>query len=142
MIDETDPDLFLDAQNAVWDQVISELAAGRKQSHWMWFVFPQLASLGQSHMSQLYGLHDLAEARAYLAHPELRARLIEVSELLLSHRSADAETILGRTDAMKLRSSMTLFAAVPDAPPVFADVLSVFFDGQRCEHTLQKISGA
>lgn len=142
MIDETDPDLFLDAQNAVWDQVISELAAGRKQSHWMWFVFPQLASLGQSHMSQLYGLHDLAEARAYLAHPELRARLIEVSELLLSHRSADAETILGRTDAMKLRSSMTLFAAVPDAPPVFADVLSAFFDGQRCEHTLQKISGA
>ncbi|AVO37855.1 DUF1810 domain-containing protein [Pukyongiella litopenaei] len=142
MSDETDPDLFLDAQNAVWDQVTSELAAGRKQSHWMWFVFPQLASLGQSPMSQLYGLHDLAEARAYLAHPELRARLVEVGELLLSHRDACAETILGRIDAMKLRSSMTLFAAVPDAPPVFADILGAFFDGRRCEHTLQEIGGA
>ena len=135
MSDETDAGLFLEAQETVWPAVISELTAGRKTSHWMWFVFPQLAALGRSDMSQLYGIHDLAEARAYLAHPVLRGRLIEVSALMLTHRGTAPESILGTIDARKLRSSMTLFAAVPSAPPVFAEVLAAFFDGTPCETT-------
>ncbi|MBK0326048.1 DUF1810 domain-containing protein [Rhodobacteraceae bacterium F11138] len=138
--DETDADLFLEAQDTVWTAVVSELTAGRKTSHWMWFVFPQLAELGRSDMSQLYGIHDLAEARAYLAQDALRERLVQVSRLILSHDGTEAQTILGRVDAKKLQSSMTLFAAVPDADPEFARVLDVFFDGQPCQATMQAIA--
>ncbi|MDU9004257.1 DUF1810 domain-containing protein [Sedimentitalea todarodis] len=135
MTDETDAELFVEAQDTVWATVISELTEGKKQSHWMWFVFPQLASLGQSHMAQLYGIHNLAEARAYLSDPVLRERLVEVCRLLLSHSGKQAETILGPTDAQKLRSSMTLFSAVPDAPAVFTGVLETFYNGERCAVT-------
>ncbi|MEO9779119.1 MAG: DUF1810 domain-containing protein [Sedimentitalea sp.] len=140
MTDETDAELFIEAQDTVWASVISELTAGKKQSHWMWFVFPQLASLGQSHMAQLYGIHNLAEARAYLGDPVLRGRLVEVSRLLLSHRDTSAEDILGSTDAQKLRSSMTLFAAVPGAPDEFSTVLDAFFNGEPCPLTQQALN--
>ena len=135
MSDETDADLFIEAQDTVWASVVSELTAGQKSGHWMWFVFPQLASLGQSDMSQLFGLHDLDEARAFLAHPELRDRLVLASTLLLQHADRSAEEIFGPVDAVKLRSSMTLFSAVPGAPSVFSEVIQQFFDGEGCAKT-------
>ena len=106
-------EMFIEAQDTVWHDVLAELKAGKKANHWMWFVFPQLAELGKSHMAQLYGIEDLVEATAYLAHPELNSRLIEVSRLVLSHNGTSADQMFGTTDAKKLRSSMTLFAAVP-----------------------------
>jgi len=108
-----DPDRFVQAQAPVWDRVRAELAAGRKESHWMWFVFPQLAALGRSATAKHFGLDDLQAARAYLAHPVLGPRLIEAARLMLRHQGQPPEAVLGGIDAMKLRSSMTLFARVP-----------------------------
>lgn len=133
-------EMFVEAQDTVWNDVLSELAAGQKSSHWMWFVFPQLAELGKSHMAQLYGIEDLAEATAYLNHAELRRRLVEVSRLMLTHASIPADQILGPVDAKKLRSSMTLFAAVPNAPVEFQQVLDGFYSGAPCPLTKTAIS--
>lgn len=141
MTGETESDLFIEAQDSVWESVIQELSAGRKTGHWMWFVFPQLASLGQSHMAQLYGIHNLAEAEAYLNNPTLRERLVQVSRLMLAYAGTKPEAILGPIDALKLRSSMTLFSAVPDAPVVFSEVLDAFYDGQPCALTKQALKG-
>ncbi|MBI6629403.1 DUF1810 domain-containing protein [Pontibaca salina] len=139
MDEETDPDLFIEAQDTVWPNVLKELRAGEKTTHWMWFVFPQLAELGQSDISQLYGLHDLSEARAYLANPTLQARLVEAAALTLGHPDKSARQIFGRVDAAKLCSCMTLFAAVPGAPDVFQSVLDRFFDGTPCPKTIKLI---
>ncbi|MCI2394689.1 DUF1810 domain-containing protein [Aliiroseovarius sediminis] len=128
--------MFIEAQDTVWSDVLSELQAGEKTSHWMWFVFPQLAELGQSDMSQLYGLEGLEEATAYLAHDELKRRLVITSSLLLEHTGTDPVAILGKIDAKKLQSSMTLFAAVPDAPSVFEQVLDAFYNGAPCPRTV------
>ena len=132
--------MFVEAQDTVWSDVLSELSAGKKTSHWMWFVFPQLAELGKSHMAQLYGIEDLAEAKAYLGHEVLSARLVEVSRLMLSHADQDAAEILGKVDAKKLRSSMTLFAAAPNAPEQCAEIIQTFFDGALCTPTVDEIS--
>jgi len=134
-----DPDRFVQAQAPVWDRVRAELAAGRKESHWMWFVFPQLAALGRSATAKHFGLDDLQAARAYLAHPVLGPRLIEAAGLMLRHRDQPPEAVLGGIDAMKLRSSMTLFARVPGADPVFAKVLAGFHGGAECPLTLTEI---
>ncbi|MFT6458224.1 DUF1810 domain-containing protein [Pseudophaeobacter arcticus] len=133
-------EMFVEAQDTVWADVLAELKVGKKTTHWMWFVFPQLAELGQSHMAQLYGIEDLSEATAYLGHDVLRSRLIEVSKLMLTHQGQDPATILGTTDAKKLRSCMTLFAATPDAPDIFAEVLATFFAASPCEATLEAIA--
>lgn len=135
MSDYEDADLFIEAQDTVWSEVLVELKNGRKESHWMWFVFPQLAELGQSDMSMLYGIEDLEEAEAYLGDPELCRRLVQVSMLMLDHVGKDPKDILGDVDALKLRSSMTLFEAVPGAPDVFSRVLDAFYDGKRCDKT-------
>lgn len=127
-----DAQKFLDAQNKVWPQVVRELKQGEKTSHWIWYVFPQLASLGRSERARYYGIADLAEATAYLDHPVLRERLEEVAELLLMHRGWSPEDILGPVDALKVRSSMTLFSRIDGAPEVFDKVLDVFYDGERC----------
>ncbi len=127
---------FLDAQAPVWDEVCAELRTGRKRSHWMWFVFPQLRGLGHSSMAQHYGIADRAEALAYVQHPVLGARLREGLALLLAHPGMSAEDILGGIDAMKLRSCATLFAAVAPQEPVFAQVLQQFYFGRPCQHTL------
>ncbi|PCJ09779.1 MAG: calpastatin [Rhodobacteraceae bacterium] len=134
-------EMFIEAQDTVWNDVLAELKAGQKASHWMWFVFPQLAELGKSNMAQLYGIEDLAEATAYLAHPELNRRLLKVSRLMLSHKNTPADQILGTTDAKKLRSSMTLFAAVPGAASEFVQVLDAFFEGTFCPLTVKTLSG-
>ncbi|MCF6429605.1 DUF1810 family protein [Leisingera sp. MMG026] len=128
-------EMFVEAQDTVWAAVLAELSAGKKASHWMWFVFPQLAELGQSHMAQLYGIEDQAEAIAYLNHEKLRSRLVDTSRLVLQHQGTDPAQILGNTDAKKLRSSMTLFAAVPGAPAEFRQVLDTFYGGQPCPLT-------
>lgn len=128
---------FLDAQAPVFDAVCAELRAGRKQSHWMWFIFPQLRGLGHSAMAQRYGIASRTEALAYVQHPVLGARLKECMALLLAHRDLSADDVLGGIDAMKLRSCATLFAAVAPQEPVFAQVLQQFYFGQRCHRTLE-----
>ncbi|OED49495.1 calpastatin [Rhodobacteraceae bacterium (ex Bugula neritina AB1)] len=133
-------DMFVEAQDTVWADVLSELTAGQKTSHWMWFVFPQLAELGRSHMAQLYGIEDLAEATAYLNHEKLRARLVDACQLVLKHQGQDATQIFGDIDAKKLRSSMTLFAAVPDAPREFQQILDAFYGSQPCPLTKEALT--
>lgn len=128
MTDPYDLARFLDAQAGSYDTALRELVTGRKRSHWMWFIFPQVAGLGQSSMSRRYAIRMRAEAEAYLAHPVLGARLRACAGALLAHPTATAREILGEPDDLKLRSSATLFAAV-DGPGVFADLLERFFDG-------------
>jgi uncharacterized protein (DUF1810 family) len=118
------------AESGTYERVLDELRAGRKRSHWMWFVFPQLRGLGQSPMSQTYAISSLAEARAYLEHPVLGVRLIECARIVAELRVRSAQDVFGVTDASKLRSSMTLFARVCSEDSVFHVVLARYFDGQ------------
>ena len=135
-----DLERFVRAQDehGTYTQVLAELRAGRKTSHWMWFVFPQIAGLGRSPMAHAYAITDLAEARAYLAHPVLGPRLVECAEIVAGHRDTTAEQIFGGIDAMKLRSSMTLFAAADPDQPAYAAVLEQLFAGPDPE-TLRRI---
>jgi uncharacterized protein (DUF1810 family) len=127
---------FVDAQESrgTYERALAELRRGRKSSHWMWFVFPQIAGLGHSAMSRDYAISSLDEARAYLGHPVLGARLRECAAVLVG-ATADAVTIFGGVDAMKLRSSMTLFARAAPDEPVFRHVLENHFDGLVDEAT-------
>lgn len=131
-------DRFVIAQQRDHATALAELRAGAKRSHWMWYIFPQLRGLGQSAMAKTYGIADLAEARAYLAHPVLGARLVESAEAVLAHRGKDIVAILGGIDAMKLRSSMTLFERAAKAgEPKFAAILDAFYAGERDPATLR-----
>ncbi|MEM6636864.1 MAG: DUF1810 domain-containing protein [Pseudomonadota bacterium] len=132
---------FLSAQDRVWDNVLRELTAGQKTSHWMWFVFPQLASLGRSHNAQFYGIANLTEAEHYLRHPILGPRLREVTRLVADHAGKPARDILGDVDAIKLRSSMTLIEACNEDVEPFSRLLETFFDGERCPLTAAVLSG-
>jgi uncharacterized protein (DUF1810 family) len=132
---------FVAAQEGVHAQALAELKAGRKQSHWMWFVFPQFAGLGRSPTARFYAIASAAEARAYLAHPLLGSRLRECTLAVLAHRGRSAEAIFGVVDAMKLKSSMTLFEAVAADPSPFAASLDAFFDGARDAATLDRLRG-
>jgi len=120
---------FVQAQSGVYDDALAEIKAGRKRSHWMWFVFPQIAGLGSSPTAQRYAVSGPDEAKAYLAHPVLGPRLTEISRALLAVEGRSAEQILGYPDDLKLRSSMTLFARVADDPAVFEAVLERYYDG-------------
>ena len=130
---------FVTAQAPVWARVAAELAAGRKQSHWMWFVFPQIAGLGHSTMAQLYAIGSLDEARAYLAHPLLGPRLHQATELVLAINGKTAHEIFGSPDDLKFRSSMTLFAAAAPDEPLFQHALDKYFAGEGDPLTLQKL---
>lgn len=121
-------DRFVEAQQPIYDQALEELRQGDKRSHWMWFVFPQLAGLGRSPTSQHFGLAGRQEAVDYLDHPVLGARLRECALVLLGLDLSDPVDVLGTTDALKLRSSMTLFAAASD-DPVFGQVLEKYYEG-------------
>jgi uncharacterized protein (DUF1810 family) len=132
---------FVDAQAGVYPVALAELTAGRKRSHWMWFVFPQLAGLGSSATAQRYAIRDLDEARAYLAHPVLGPRLVEAATALLGVEGRSAGQILGHPDDLKLRSSMTLFAAAADDPGVFRAVLDRYYDGPD-QRTLDLLTSA
>ena len=127
---------FLAAQRDVYPRALAELRAGAKRSHWMWFIFPQIAGLGRSDMARHYAIRDLDEARAYLTHPVLGPRLRECSAAVLSHAGArSAEAIFGGIDAIKLRSSMTLFEAA--GGDGFASIIQAFFAGVRDPETLR-----
>ncbi len=135
MTDPFDLERFVRAQDPVYRDVQGELTRGRKQSHWMWFVFPQVAGLGFSAMSQRYAIASRAEASAYLAHPTLGPRLIECTHLVLAVEGRTINAILGAPDDAKFHSSMTLFDAV-SGEPVFDEALARYFSGKRDQATL------
>ena len=139
MPDPHDLDRFVVAQADSYPQALAELRRGRKATHWMWYIFPQIAGLGQSAMARRYAIADADEARAYLAHPLLGKRLIEATEAVTAAPGGSAEAIMGGIDAIKLRSSLTLFAAVADDPAVFEVALARFFAGERDPETLRRL---
>lgn len=131
---------FLDAQQPVFEQAVAELKAGRKRSHWMWFVFPQIKGLGHSQLARKFAISSLAEADAYLAHPILGGRLKDCTRLVNAVEGSPAEQIFGYPDDMKFRSCMTLFAAVPYADLVFSVALQRYFDGEADPATLERLA--
>lgn len=133
-------DRFLEAQERMYETALKEIKNGEKESHWMWYIFPQLRGLGKSRMAYACGINGLEEAKAYLEHPDLSARLIEITEALLEHKDQDIEDILGDIDAMKLRSSMTLFALISENESVFHQVLDCFYNGSLDQVTLKVIN--
>lgn len=137
-IENTGLQRFIEAQNDSYTQALKEIRNGRKLTHWIWYIFPQMKGLGFSYNSEYYGITSLQEARDYLENELLRKRLFEITESLLMHKGKDIESIMGDIDAMKLKSSMTLFDAVQPGS-VFGEVLDEFYGGERCRRTLEKI---
>jgi uncharacterized protein (DUF1810 family) len=140
--DPFDLNRFVQAQAGVYDQALSEIASGRKRTHWMWYVFPQIAGLGTSAMAQRYAIGSAAEAQAYLAHPLLGPRLQQVTEAILAVPQGTARDILGQPDDLKLRSSMTLFAHVSPAGSVYQRVLERYFGGEPDPATLARLEAS
>jgi len=133
--DPFDLERFVTAQKPVFETALAELQDGRKRSHWMWFVFPQMRGLGRSTTAEFYGIASREEAQAYLAHPLLGARLRDATDAVLSHRDAGAHAVFGSPDDMKFRSSMTLFARInPDGP--YRAALVAFFEGNEDQATI------
>ena len=139
MMDPFDLDRFVQAQDPVLAQVRSELGEGRKRSHWMWFVFPQLEGLGRSETARYYALPGLPAARAYLAHPVLGPRLVECTELVNRVEGRSVHQIFGSPDDLKFHSSMTLFAAADPEAPVFREALAKHFGGALDALTVEKL---
>ncbi|KAK45877.1 calpastatin [Caballeronia jiangsuensis] len=139
MSDPYDLQRFVDAQESVIDDVRAELSAGRKRTHWMWFVFPQIAGLGHSAMAQHYAISSRDEARAYLAHPVLGARLVELTRIVNGVQGRSVSDIFGYPDDMKFHSSMTLFAHTADDAEVFNEALRRYFEGRADEATLSRL---
>jgi uncharacterized protein (DUF1810 family) len=142
MPDPFNLDRFLAAQNPHYGRILGELRSGRKQSHWMWFVFPQLKGLGASRLADYYGIGGLSEAEAYLDHPVLGARLRECTTLVNGLHDATALQIFGMPDTLKFRSSMTLFEVPAGSGSVFAAALERYFEGQRDDRTLALLGRA
>lgn len=130
---------FIDAQASSYQTALTEITAGKKRTHWMWYVFPQIQGLGISETAKFYALQDVQEATDFAAHPVLGRRLLKICTALLSLASNDAHYIMGSPDDMKLKSSMTLFAALPGADAVFQQVLDKFYNGAKDEKTLRII---
>jgi uncharacterized protein (DUF1810 family) len=139
MSDPHDLQRFVDAQAHTYAQALQELRDGEKRTHWMWFVFPQLAGLGRSGMAQRFAISGLEEARAYLWHPTLGRRLVESARALTDLDTADPAAVFGPVDAQKLQSSMTLFALADPGQPVFRQVLDHYFDGALDEGTTSRL---
>ncbi|PIF60124.1 DUF1810 domain-containing protein [Flavobacterium sp. 2] len=131
---------FLDAQNKLYLTALSEIKKGKKETHWMWFIFPQVKGLGKSDTANLYAIADLKEASEFLDHPILGKHLIEISELLLTFKRKSADGILGDLDARKLRSSMTLFSMTENTNPIFQEILDAFFSGESDPLTISIIN--
>jgi uncharacterized protein (DUF1810 family) len=138
---ETNLQRFIDAQKSDYSIALSEIKKGKKRSHWMWYIFPQITGLGYSETSKFYSLKSLHEADEFLKHPVLGPRLIEISNALLDLKSDDAFSIFGTPDDQKLKSSMTLFSILPDTNPVFQAVLDKFFHGLKDVKTLKILNG-
>ncbi len=139
-MDEKYLDRFFLAQRDIYPRALAEIKAGKKKSHWMWFIFPRLRGLGISPLSYAYGIAGIKEARGYLAHPILSGRLLEATTALLSLKENDPKAIFGAIDAQKLCASMTLFATVSDSPEPFVSVIDRFFGGMRDIETLKLIA--
>jgi len=136
----TDLTRFLDAQNKLYLTAFSEIKRAKKQTHWMWFIFPQIKGLGTSNVSKYYAIADINEAKDFLNHPILAKHLIEITQLLLTFKRKSIESLMGELDARKLCSSMTLFAQVEGANPVFQEVLDTFFSGYSDPLTMSILS--
>ena len=136
---QTNLNRFIEAQTGSYPAALSEMKNGRKRSHWTWYIFPQIQGLGLSETARFYAIQDLREAEEYARHPVLGSRLVEISTALLGLKSNDAHAIMGSPDDLKLKSSMTLFAAVPGADAVFQMVLDKFIGGAKDEKTLRII---
>ena len=134
-------DRFVQAQTLMYSVTLKEMQNGKKRSHWMWYMFPQLRGLGTSTMAHMYGISGLGEAKAYLAHPVLSGRLYELCGELLKHKDKTALEIFGDIDEMKLKSSMTLFALTSEDYTIFDEVLENFFDSEMDEVTVKLING-
>ena len=139
MSDPFDLQRFVDAQRNTYDQALAELRAGQKRTHWMWFVFPQVAGLGRSGMAQRFALPGLDAARAYVAHPVLGPRLVECARALTDLDVDDPVQVMGSIDAQKLRSSMTLFARADPDEPLFPAVLERYFGGEPDPATDERV---
>jgi uncharacterized protein (DUF1810 family) len=135
--DPFDLNRFISAQAEIYERVLSELRSGRKRSHWMWYIFPQIEGLGQSSTTRYYSIKSLEEARAYLDHPVLGPRLVQCAEAVLAIEGRMVSDIFGYPDDMKLKSSMTLFSSVAGPDSVFFSVLDKYFQGERDMHTVQ-----
>jgi uncharacterized protein (DUF1810 family) len=133
-------DRFLVAQERDYESALTEISYGRKQTHWMWYIFPQIQGLGFSETAKYYAIKDLKEAGEYYLHPVLGPRLIRISKELLNHQDKTAQEIFGTPDDLKLRSCMTLFTAVPNADPIFNAVLERFFGGGTDQKTQRILS--
>ncbi|MBO0949701.1 DUF1810 domain-containing protein [Fibrella forsythiae] len=142
MEEATNLNRFVDAQASNYTQALAEIRNGQKRSHWMWYVFPQIAGLGFSSTAAFYAIHDLQEAIDYLNHPLLGPRLIEIATAMLHVEGKPATQILGSPDDVKLRSSMTLFSLVPDADPIFQAVLDKYYSGTPDPATLSMLGKA
>ncbi len=134
-----DTDRFVSAQAPIYDIALAKLRAGKKRTHWMWFIFPQIAGLGMSAMSQRYALASLDEVRAYLDHSSLGSRLLDCTNAVLAHSDKSANAIFGTPDDLKFRSSVTLFAHAAPDQPAFRQALDVFFGGADDPETLKRI---
>ncbi|WP_342751579.1 DUF1810 domain-containing protein [Paractinoplanes atraurantiacus] len=130
----------MSAQKGVYDEALDEIRQGRKRTHWMWFVFPQLAGLGSSYTAQFYAIRDLDEARDYLAHPVLGARLVEIAEAVVASPAATADQLFGYPDNLKARSSMTLFRRAAPEQAVFGSVLDKYYGGEPDPRTEELLS--
>jgi uncharacterized protein (DUF1810 family) len=142
MADPFDLERFVRAQDPMMPDVLRELGDGRKRSHWMWFVFPQLRDLGRSPTALRYGIASLGEAQAYLAHPVLGARLIQCTELMTVRQDRSAHDIFGSPDDLKFRSSMSLFASAQPQDGVFVEALRRYFGGLADPRTVELLSGS
>ena len=134
---EADLSRFVEAHDRSYSRALEEIREGRKQSHWMWYIFPQIVGLGLSSTSRFYAIADLEEARAYMQHPMLGAHMIEICGVLLGLSANDAEDVMGYPDDLKLRSSMTLFSQAVPSVKIFQQVLDKYFDGKMDQKTLE-----
>lgn len=134
-----DFDRFVTAQDAVYETALAELRAGRKQSHWMWYIFPQIEGLGVSQTSAFYAISGKAEAKAYLAHPVLGPRLVECTTATLPHAAKGADALFGHPDDLKFQSCLSLFSRARPCDPVFGQALDAFFGGVACQPTLETL---
>lgn len=132
---------FIEAQDGVYEIALNEIKKGQKTSHWMWYIFPQIKGLGYSETAKFYAIQNLDEASRYLHHPVLGTRLVEISSALLNLTTDNASAVFGSVDAMKLKSSMTLFSLLKNSNPVFQKVLEKFFNGMKDQKTIELIEG-
>lgn len=132
-------DRFIEAQQQVYEMALKEIRNGKKQTHWMWYIFPQLRGLGKSNISYIYGINGIEEAKEYLSHPILSSRLVEISNAILVHKGKCAYDIVGKIDSIKLQSSMTLFALISEENSIFHQVLDHFYDKELDEQTLKLV---